>query len=175
MRAIAIKLYSLYLRVVSRGLLHGNFVPFLEFNGFPSRVGDGCFFQRNSWFNVSKGGFLTIGDYCYFGHGCQINAFQKVEIGNSVLISDNVFISDADHAYKNILTPIKDQEIVTSPVFVGDGTWIGRNAVILPGVKIGQNCVVGANAVVNKNIPDFCVVAGVPAVPIKFLGTRSID
>ena len=173
MSALAIKIYSFYLRIISRGLLQSNFVPFLEFNGFPTSVGKGCFFQKNSWFNVPTGGILTIGADCYFGHGCQINAFQKVEIGNSVLISDNVFISDADHTYDNIFVPIKDQKVVTSPVSIGDGTWIGRNAVIFSGVKIGRNCVIGANAVVNKSVPDFCVAVGVPSAPVLFLGPQT--
>jgi acetyltransferase-like isoleucine patch superfamily enzyme len=54
-----------------------------------------------------------------------------------------------------------------SPVEIGDESWIGENSVILPGVRIGRHCIIGANSVVNKDVPDFSVAAGQPAVIIK--------
>lgn len=52
-------------------------------------------------------------------------------------------------------------------VIISDGTWIGTNAVIVGNVKIGKNCVIGANSVVTKDIPDYCIAAGIPARIIK--------
>ena len=149
--------------------MRANVVPFVEINSFPTKIGRGCFFQRNTWINKSSEGQLHIGDRCYFGHGCQLNAFKSVKIENDVLISDNVYISDAEHRFNNDALPIRNQGIKMSPVVIMSGAWIGRNAVIMPGVVIGKNSVVGANSVVTKAVSDNTVVAGVPARVIRQL------
>ena len=163
MRKIIIKLYSFWLFLISKGKMRANCAPFLEITCFPNHVGKGCYFQKNTWINKTKASYLSIGDRCYFGHGCQINAYENVQIGDDVMISDNVYISDADHVFEETSVPIKDQGIKTQPVVISDGAWIGRNAVIMPGVLIGVNSVIGANSVVTKDIQAGVVVAGVPA------------
>ena len=78
-----------------------------------------------------------------------------------------MYISDNLHGFSDITIPILEQPIIQNgEVEIGDGTWIGENVCIL-GVKIGKNCVVGANSVVTKNIPDYCVAVGAPAYIIK--------
>lgn len=107
---------------------------------------------------------LTIGDGSYIGRGVQINAWQSVRIGSNVLIADRVFISDADHNFRDPATPIKLQgDAFLGPVVLEDGCWIGIGAVIMPGVSIGRNSVVAANAVVTRSVPPFSVVGGIPA------------
>lgn len=110
---------------------------------------------------------LTIGDNSIIGHFNHIYATKKIVIEENVLTADKVYISDNLHGYKDIYTPIKDQPIQqNNEVIIGRGTWIGEHACIL-GVKIGKQCVIAANSVVTKDVPDFCVVAGVPAKIIK--------
>jgi acetyltransferase-like isoleucine patch superfamily enzyme len=110
---------------------------------------------------------LQIGAGSIIGNFNHIYATQKIIIGKKVLTADKVYISDNFHGYKNIKAPIMDQPIIQNKeVSIGDGSWLGENVVVL-GSKIGRNCVIGANAVVTKDIPDFCVVVGVPAVIIK--------
>lgn len=167
MRKIIIKIYSFWLFLTSAGKMRANCVPFLEITCFPNHVGKGCFFQKNTWINKTNDSFLSIGDRCYFGHGCQINAYDNVKIGDDVMISDNVYISDADHVFEETSVPIKDQGIKTQPVVIADGVWIGRNAVIMPGVCIGGNSVIGANSVVNCDVQAGVVFAGVPARLIR--------
>ena len=90
-----------------------------------------------------------------------------------VLTADNVYITDNLHNYENVEMPIKMQGIKQiSTVHIGEGTWIGENACII-GAKVGKNCVVGANAVVTKDIPDYCVVIGAPARIIKRYNLKS--
>lgn len=88
-------------------------------------------------------------------------------IGRNVLTADRVYISDNIHKYEDIDMPIKDQGIIhKKDVVIGDGTWIGENACII-GASLGRNVIVGANSVVTKDVPDYCVVVGIPARIIK--------
>tara|TARA_R110002072_G_scaffold47131_1_gene130184 strand:+ start:15606 stop:16187 length:582 start_codon:yes stop_codon:yes gene_type:complete len=115
----------------------------------------------------NKKPILEIGDGTSIGNFNHIFATEKVVIGRKVLTADKVYISDNLHSYENISIPIIDQKIKQiSHVEIGDGSWIGENVCII-GVKIGKNCVIGANSVVTKNIPDYCVAAGSPAKIIK--------
>jgi len=110
---------------------------------------------------------LIVGEGSSIGHGNRIAAVQKVEIGKNVLTADNVYISDNSHEYEDPTRPIMHQPIkFKAEVSIGDGSWIGENACII-GAKIGKNCVVAANAVVTKDVPDLSVVAGVPAKIIR--------
>ena len=88
-------------------------------------------------------------------------------IGENVLTADKVYISDNLHSYTNIHLPILQQPIKQlKDVYIGSGTGIGENACII-GATIGKQCVIGANAVVTKDIPDYCVAVGAPATIIK--------
>lgn len=114
---------------------------------------------------------LTIGDGTYIGRFVHINAWRQVVIENNVLIADRVFISDADHNYENIDVPIRLQgDVFKGPVKLMEGCWLGIGTVILPGVIVGRNSVVAANSVVNRDVPDYTIVAGIPAKIIKTIG-----
>ncbi len=113
---------------------------------------------------------LIISDGVYIGRLAQINAWQSVTIGKNVMIADRVFITDADHNYIDTSTPILFQgDSFQGAVNLCEGCWIGIGAAILPGVTIGRNAVVAANAVVTKSVPDRAIVGGVPAKIIKQL------
>ena len=110
---------------------------------------------------------LQIGDGTRIGHFCHIVATSKVIIGRNVLIADRVFISDNSHKYSDITMPIITQGVVhNGDVTIGDDTWIGENVCILSS-KIGKHCVIGANSVVTRDIPDYSIAVGVPAKVIK--------
>ena len=122
------------------------------------------------WLAVSsqqKQASLTIGNHVLIGRFSEIYALKSVKIGDGVSTAENVYISDNTHTYEDINVFIRDQEVVyAGEVTIGSGTWIGRNACII-GCKVGRNCVVGANAFVKHDIPDYCVVVGNPARIIK--------
>lgn len=110
---------------------------------------------------------LVIGAGTIIGNFNHIYATHKVVLGKKVLTADKVYISDNLHDYRNIDLAIMDQPVIQNKeVSIGDGTWIGENAVIL-GCSIGRNCVVAANAVVTKDVPDYSIVGGVPAKVLK--------
>lgn len=110
---------------------------------------------------------LEIGANVAIGNFNHIYAIKSIIIEDGVLTADKVYISDNLHVYDDINVPIKQQGVkFAGNVVIGAGSWIGENACII-GVQIGKNCVIGANAVVTKDIPDYCIVAGVPAKIIK--------
>lgn len=90
-----------------------------------------------------------------------------LDIGSDVSIAHGVTIMTINHGYKSKDIPIKYQDSIPKKVVVGNNVWIGARAVILPGVTIGDGCVVAAGAVVTKDITERSVVAGVPARRIK--------
>lgn len=114
-------------------------------------------------------GTVIIGKGAEIGERCRISIANSLEIGEKVLLSPNVYITDCDHEYRNVNIPIIDQGIVQKgqKVYIGDGSYIGINAVIVGNVKIGKHCVIGANSVVTRDVPDYSVAVGSPAKVIK--------
>jgi serine acetyltransferase len=106
---------------------------------------------------------LTIGDRCVIGRGSHIVAHQSVTIGDDVWTGPYVYITDQNHGYADPDAAIGRQPPVNRAVSIGAGSWLGAGAIILPGARIGRNVVVAAGSVVRGDVPDHCVVAGVPA------------
>ena len=110
-------------------------------------------------------GDVIIGDHTRIGlHNTVIG---PVNIGNHVNLAQGVTVTALNHNYDNPEKYIDQQGITTQPVIIGDDVWIGAGAVILPGVSVGSHSVVAAGAVVTKDVPQRCVVAGVPAKIIR--------
>jgi serine acetyltransferase len=110
---------------------------------------------------------LRIGDRCVIGRGSHIVAHSSIDIGDDVYTGPYVYITDQNHSYADPDLPIGRQWPVNSPVRIGAGTWLGTGVIVLPGSVIGRNVVVAAGSVVRGEIPDLCVVAGVPARVVK--------
>lgn len=112
-------------------------------------------------------GDVTIGDYTRIGIHCTV--IGPVCIGNHVNLAQGITVTALNHNFADTNRRIDEQGFSTRPVVIGDDVWIGANAVILPGVTIGRHVVVAAGAVVTKDVPDSCVVAGIPAKVVKKL------
>ncbi|AIQ60523.1 DapH/DapD/GlmU-related protein [Paenibacillus borealis] len=117
---------------------------------------------------------LILGENCKIGDYVHIVASERVIIGDNCLMASKIFISDTSHGeYINFDidsrpdVPPDDRPLYTKPVSIGNNVWIGENACILLGVNIGDGCIIGANSVVNRDIPNNCIVAGAPARVIK--------
>jgi len=110
-------------------------------------------------------GDIHIGENSLIGIGCVI--IGPAWIGDDVMLAQNIVVSGLNHNYRNIRLPIKKQSYTIFPIHIGDGSWIGANAVITAGVQIGKQCVVAAGSVVTKNVPPYSVVAGNPARVVK--------
>ena len=106
---------------------------------------------------------VQIGDRCLIGRGSHIVGHWNIELGDDIQTGPYVYITDQNHSYVDPDQPIGSQVPVEAAVRIGSGSWRGANASILPGSQIGEHVVVAAGAVVRGEIPDRCVVAGVPA------------
>jgi acetyltransferase-like isoleucine patch superfamily enzyme len=136
-------------------------------------IGSNVYVNRGGWLACMPLGdrndppTLRIGSGTYIGRYCHIYSTGFIEIGKKVLIADKVYIADNLHGYEDVERPVIDQPVRTiHPVWIGDGAWLGENVCVI-GARVGRNAVVAANAVVTRDIPDFCVAAGIPAVIIK--------
>jgi serine acetyltransferase len=112
---------------------------------------------------------IRIGDRCVIGRGSHLIGHWSIELGDDIQTGPYVYITDQNHGYEDPEMPVGLQPTKERPVRIGSGSWLGANAVILPGTDLGKNCVVAAGAVVRGSFPDHCVVAGVPAKAVRVL------
>jgi acetyltransferase-like isoleucine patch superfamily enzyme len=118
---------------------------------------------------VAEAASLIIGDDVFLNGGVSIEAWREVRIGSNVLMAPYASIIDDD---RHEMEPGARRD--KGPVIVGDNVWLGRNVAVLPGVRIGDGSVIGANSVVSRDIPAGCFAAGAPARVIRNLD-RSAD
>jgi acetyltransferase-like isoleucine patch superfamily enzyme len=112
-------------------------------------------------------GVVEIGEKTVMGQECTISAYQHVRIGEECVIADRAMFIDFDHGIVEVERAIRLQGIYKRDVEVGNNVWIGYGACILRGVSVGDNSVIGTNAVITKDVPANAVVAGIPARIIR--------
>lgn len=110
---------------------------------------------------------LIIGNYVNIMHNFTCLVADQCIIGDNAAIASDVFISTENHGITPDGTPYIGQPLTTAPVTIGKHVWIGEKACILPGVELGDFCIVGAHSVVTKSFPAYSMIAGVPARIIK--------
>lgn len=110
---------------------------------------------------------VRIGDRVVIGRGTHVVGHWSIDIGDDVQTGPYVYITDQNHAYEDPGEPIGRQWPIDSGVSIGAGSWLGAHVVVLPGAQIGHHVVVAAGAVVRGEVPDHCVVAGVPARVVR--------
>lgn len=122
--------------------------------------------QIGVWGREPDEGMIEIGDYVLISPGSRISASAEIRIGNGVMMANSVYITDSDwHGiYDRVARPQED-----APVIIGDNVWLGDRCCVLKGVTIGENSVVGSNAVVTKDVPANVIVGGIPAKVVKHL------
>jgi len=117
--------------------------------------------------NRSYTPLISIGADVNIEQNLHLTCANKIVIEKNTAIAANVTITDIDHPYTDVNISVERHNLVVKEVVIGENSKIYNNAVILPGVHIGKHCVVGANSVVTKDVPDFCVVVGAPARIVK--------
>ena len=110
---------------------------------------------------------IRIGDRCLIGRGSGVVGHLSIDIGDDVFTGHHVYITDQNHGYEDLDTPIGLQTMPEQPVRIGSGSWLGPGSIVLPGVTIGRHVVVAEGNVVTEDVPDFAVVAGVPGRVIR--------
>jgi len=130
-------------------------------------VGSRCVLDRGM--TIECRGILEIGDRTIFGHHCTLGIIDSLVIGPDCLIAEMVAIRDHDHRLDGPPgVPVREQGMVRAPVRIGHNVWLAGKVTVLKGVSIGDNAVVGANAVVTKDIPANAVAVGVPARVLRY-------
>ena len=122
-----------------------------------------CFYR---YADVSYIPHMAIGGGTWIGYNFTCLCTDQCEIGQHVLIASNVFISTENHGM-NPHQSYQDQPLISKSVIIGDNCWIGERAMIMPGVRIGEGSIIGAGAVVTKDIPPYSIAVGNPAKVIK--------
>ena len=120
---------------------------------------------------IREGEFITIGDHCLINHNNLIQAGKSksgtITIGDYVHTGANVMMIAFNHGFYTRDIPTKQQDYLEAPIVIGNDVWIGGGSIILAGVTIGDGAVIAAGAVVNKDVPAYTIVGGVPAKVLK--------
>lgn len=155
------KLTAAWLPISQRSSLAKKFRVFWA-RKIVKKCGKSVNFERGAVF----GPLLEVGDGSGIGINCEI--YGPVSIGKDVMMGLEVVIYTSGHRHDRLDIPMgKQGSDEVRPVTVGNDVWIGRRAIIMPGVRIGNGCIIGAAAVVTKDIPDYSIAVGVPARPVK--------
>ena len=134
-----------------------------------AQVGEGCYIELPFYANWG-GKNLHMGDRVYANFGLTLVDDAQIYIGNDVLIAPHVTITTATHPIHPGLRGKALQ--YNRDVHIGNNVWLGASVTVLPGVHIGDNSVIGAGSVVNRDIPANCVAAGVPCRVLREIGER---
>ena len=151
--------------------------PRVETEGF-------VFLPRKYQVVVRKGARMRLGPFVWIGHNCAlrchegelyvgaktvfgtdntVNCYTGIHIGEGCLFADSVYIVDFDHNYWDPEMPVRSQGILKEPVRLEGNTWVGTKVTIIRGVTVGYGSVIGAMSLVNRDVPPYAVVGGVPA------------
>jgi len=126
--------------------------------------GNNIIIKQHAYFG--KGTGIKIGDNSQIGEKSFIGAYTK--IGKDVIMAPEVLIWSFAHSFDRTDIPINQQgNTDINPVTIGDDVWIGQRVIVMPGIKIGSHAIIGAGSIVTKNIPEWAIVAGIPAKIIR--------
>ena len=121
-------------------------------------IGKKSTFRRNFHIMIEGDGKVNIGSNVFFNNGCSLSSIKLIEIDDNTIFGENVLIYDHNHKFRKSDSSIKEQGYSLEEVKIGKNCWIGSNVVILKGVHIGDNSVIGAGCVVKDNIPENTIV-----------------
>ncbi|KPU43711.1 putative acetyltransferase [Oxobacter pfennigii] len=116
---------------------------------------------------IGKNAILKIGDNVFFNNDCSLNCLLDVSIGDDCIFGENVKIYDHNHSFIDSEQLIRTQGYRTAPIEIGNNCWFGSDSIILPGVKIGSNCVIGAGCIIHKDIPNDSIIKNIQVLEIS--------
>ena len=127
------------------------------------RIGTRATLEADVWLKVVDcEARLEIGQYSFIGRGTEFDVSHSVTVGQHVLLGPGVFVTDHNHNFAQSMR-IDQQGCRSAPVIIEDDCWLGAKVVVLPGVTIHRGAVVGAGAVVTRNLPAYSISVGVPS------------
>lgn len=157
-RQIWVLVYTLLFRPTPRGLMNSWRKMLLRM--FGARIGEGSKIAPSCF--VWAPWNLEMGDYSVLGDHVDCYAMAKIRIGSKVAISQRSFLCSGTHDITSLQRPL-----VTKPITIADHVWVAAEAMVGPGVSIGEGSVISARSFVNKDMPAWMVCAGTPCKPIK--------
>jgi acetyltransferase-like isoleucine patch superfamily enzyme len=126
-------------------------------------IGDCVQIGRNTQLKT-RAGSIFIGNHANIGSDCRIDSTAQVHIGQHALIAGGCYIGGVNHCYDRLDIPIAQQPLAPKGgVHINDDVWLGAHVIVMDGVKIGKGAVIGAGAVVTKDIPEYAIAMGIPA------------
>lgn len=143
----------------------GNYHHIEISEGAQLQIGHGVVMRSFTSLEVSTEGTLVIGDRVFFNDHCSIRCLDKITIGHDTMFGDGVRIFDFNHKFNNY--NVFKTSMSSSPIHIGRDCWIGANTVILKGVTIDDNVVIGANCLIYQDIPDNSIVTHSEQLNIK--------
>jgi len=146
----------------ARWPVHGNVLEMLREGRL--ELGEGVLLEPGVWLTAPAPGRIVIGPGSFLNLGVMVAARELVEIGAHCMLANGCLVTDADHRFDDPDRPVPWQGFTgKGPTRLGDNVWCGANVVVTSGVTIGERCVIGANAVVTRDLPPRTVAAGAPA------------
>jgi acetyltransferase-like isoleucine patch superfamily enzyme len=131
-------------------------------------IGKGTLLEPGCWITIGDEGRVRIGEGTFCNLGTMIASQHEVTIGDHVMFANHCFVSDASHRYDDPDKPVTWQGFESKgPTRIGSNVWFGVNCVVTSGVTIGERCVIGANSVVTRDLPDGVIAAGTPAKVLR--------
>jgi acetyltransferase-like isoleucine patch superfamily enzyme len=110
---------------------------------------------------------IELGDRVSINQACYVCGYGGLTIGNDVMIANGCVLMPPGHRFADLSLPMRDQGVTARPIVIEDDVWIGANAVILGGVRIGRGAIVGAGAVVRRDLPPYALALGNPATILR--------
>jgi len=189
-------LYPLLLGSVGRGVVFGHGVVLrhphkvrlgdgvtvddlvvLDAKGTTNRgidVGRGVFLGRGTILSC-KDGDITLGDHSNLGFHCEVFSGSSVTVGTHALLAAQVYLVGGGHEFEGQGASVIDQPRISRGIVLGDNVWLGTGVKVLDGLRIGSHAVVGAGAVVNADLPEGAIAAGVPARVLRLRNAASSE
>lgn len=144
-------------------------------------IGDNVLVLHRAWLAVERQAWgatepvITIGDFTALRPNVTVTAAERIDIGPNVVIAAHTTLVDSDHTWSEGRPSVLYNPVVTSPIRVGEGTWIGERVAVLRGADIGEYCIIASNSVVRGQIPPYSIAAGVPARVVGSTRGRAPD
>ena len=166
LRRARIHLHMMRRQAFVRFPIEGNVLEALDDGRL--EVGAQTLFEPMCWITIGDEGRVRIGEGCFLNIGTMVACQNEVTIGDHVMFANGCFVSDASHRFDRTDVPITWQGFTSKgPTRIGSNVWLGAHTVVTTGVTIGDHCVIGANSVVTRDIPDGMIAAGSPAKVIR--------
>lgn len=138
--------------------------------GRPIVIGNGVSLMRGVVLSTSESGRIELEDNVYIGEYGVVTSNAEIRIGRDTIIAPHVDLVDFNHGFEDLATPVVKQKVEASPIRIGRDVWLGAGVKVLRGVTLGDQSVIGAGAVVNRDVPPRAIAVGVPARVVRTRG-----